>query len=164
MSAWKTENMYFTHWGRATHIYVGKLTNIGSDNALSPGRRQAIIGTNAGILLIGSVGINFSEIFIEIHTFSFRKMHLKMSSAKLRPFCLGLNVLRWSLLKHTYSRLIVCNIYAWLANYVSTGDGKYIGTSIQMSHAVLMINLALMADESFTVSSQHFVRCLTFGI
>ena len=32
-----------THWGRATHICVGNVTIIGSDNDLSPGRRQAII-------------------------------------------------------------------------------------------------------------------------
>ena len=32
-----------THWGRVTHICVSKLTSIGSDNGLSPGRRQAII-------------------------------------------------------------------------------------------------------------------------
>ena len=42
-----------THWSRVTHICVGNLAIIGSDNGLSPGRRQAIIGTNAGILLIG---------------------------------------------------------------------------------------------------------------
>ena len=60
-----------------------------------PGRRQAIIWTSAGILLIGSLGTNFSEILIGIQTFSFRKMQLKMSSAKWRPFCLGLNVLTW---------------------------------------------------------------------
>ena len=72
---------------------VSKLTNIGSDNGLSPGRRQAIISTNAGILLIGPLGTNFSENSIGIQTFSFRKMPLKMSSAKWRPFCLGLNVL-----------------------------------------------------------------------
>ena len=41
-----------THWGQVTHICVGKLTNIGSDNGLSRGRRQPIIWTNAGILLI----------------------------------------------------------------------------------------------------------------
>ena len=41
-----------THWGRVTHICVSKLRIIGSDNGLSPGRRQAIIWTNAGILLI----------------------------------------------------------------------------------------------------------------
>ena len=82
-----------THWGRVTHICVGKLTNIGSDNGLSPGRRQAIIWTNAGILLTQTLGINFSEIFSKIHTFSFKKMYLKMSSGKRRPFCLSLNVL-----------------------------------------------------------------------
>ena len=82
-----------THWGRVTHICVGKLTIIGSDNGLSPGRRQAIIWINAGILLIGPLGTNFSEIYIEILTFSFKKMRLKVSSAKWRPFCLGLNVL-----------------------------------------------------------------------
>ena len=58
-----------THWGRATHICVRKLTNIGSDNGLSPGRRQAIIWTNVGILLIGPLETNFSEILIENHTF-----------------------------------------------------------------------------------------------
>ena len=82
-----------THWGRVTHICVVKLTIIGSDNGLSPGRRQAIIWTNAGILLIGPLGTNFTEILIGIQTFSFKKMHLKMSSAKWRPFSLGLNVL-----------------------------------------------------------------------
>ena len=82
-----------THWGRVTHICVGKLTIIGSDNGLSPGRRQAIIWTNAGILLIEPLGTNFSEILIGIQICSFKKMRLKMSSAKWRPFCLGLNVL-----------------------------------------------------------------------
>ena len=88
-----------THWGRVTHICVGKLTIIGSDNGLSPDRRQTIIWTNAGLLLIGPLGTNFSEILIGIQTFSLKKMHLKMSSAKWRPLCLGLNVLsawgRW---------------------------------------------------------------------
>ena len=83
-----------THWGRVTHICVGKLTTIGSDNGLSPGRRQAIIWTNAGILLIRTLGTNFSEILCEIHSFSFSKMHLKMSSATWRLFGLGLNELR----------------------------------------------------------------------
>ena len=76
-----------------THICVGKQTSIGSDNGLSPGRRLAIIWTNAGILLIEPLGTNFSEISIKILTFSFTKMRLKVSSAKWRPFCLGLNVL-----------------------------------------------------------------------
>ena len=70
-------------------ICVGNLTIIGSKNGLSPGRCQAIIWINAGILLIGPLGTNF----IGIQTFSFKKMHLKMSSADWRSFCLGLNVL-----------------------------------------------------------------------
>ena len=82
-----------THWGRVTHICVSKITIIGSDNGLSPSQRQAIIRTNAGILLIGPSGTNFSEILIEIITFSFKKMRLKVSSVKWRPCCLGLNVL-----------------------------------------------------------------------
>ena len=94
-----------THWGRVTHICVGKLLIIASGNGLSPGRRQAIIWTNAGILLIGPLGTKFNEFSIEIHTFSFKKMHLKMSSAKWRPFCLGLNVLNGMRLPSSWSSL-----------------------------------------------------------
>ena len=70
-----------------------KLTIFGSDNGLSPGRRQAIIWTNAGIMLIRTLGTNFSWILTEILTFAFKKMRLKSSSANWRPSCLGLNVL-----------------------------------------------------------------------
>ena len=71
-----------THWGRLMHIYISKLTIIGLDNGLPPGWRQAITWTNAGILLIGPLGTNFSEILIKIHTFSFKKMPLKKLCAK----------------------------------------------------------------------------------
>ena len=97
-----------THWGWVTHICVSKLTIIGSDNGLSPARRQAITYTNAGILLIGPLGTSFSEILIGIQTFSFVKMHFKMSSAKWRSICLGPNVLnsaseiyRYTTIKYT---------------------------------------------------------------
>ena len=79
-----------THWGWMTHICINKLTSIGS--GLTPGWHRAIIWTNAGILLIGPLGTNFSEILIKIHTFSFRKRHLEMSSGKWQPFCLSLNI------------------------------------------------------------------------
>ena len=79
------------------HIYiyicVSKLTIIGSDNGLLPGRCQAIIWTNPGLLLKRTLGTNFSEILREILTFSFKKMQLKISSGKCQPFCLSLNVL-----------------------------------------------------------------------
>ena len=77
-----------THWGRLTHIYVSNLTITASDNGVSPGRRQDIIWTNVGILLIGPLGTNFSEILIDINTSSFNKMPLKMSPGKWsRPQC-----------------------------------------------------------------------------
>ena len=111
------------------HICVRTQTILGSDDGLSPDRRQAIIWTIAGILLIGPLGTNFSEILIEILTFSFKKMRLKVSSAKRRPFCLGLNMLiypppgnyplqvytqlcEWKLL--TWFNLIP----AWISNYI----------------------------------------------
>ena len=59
-------SLELTHWGWVTQIFVSKLTIIGSDNGLSPGRRQAIIWTNAGILLIEPLGTNLSEILIGI--------------------------------------------------------------------------------------------------
>ena len=46
--------------------------------------RQAIIWTNGGTLLIERLVTNFSEILIEIYTFTFKK---------IVSFCLGLNVL-----------------------------------------------------------------------
>ena len=82
----------FYYLDRAKHICVSKLTIICSNNGLSPGRHQAIIWTNAEILLIGPLRTNLSEMLIEIYTFPFRKMHLKMSFGKWRSFCLGLNV------------------------------------------------------------------------
>ena len=97
-----------THWGRVTHIYVSNFTIIGSDNDLSPGRRQAIIWINA-VMLNEHLVANFSEISIGIHTFSSKKIHLKISSGQWCPFCLGLNVLRL--------RLTICKHRAkgWLS-------------------------------------------------
>ena len=86
-------HMALTHWGWVMHICISKLTNIASDNCLLPGRRQAIIWTNAGILFIGPLETNFSEISIEILTFSFKEMRLKVSSVKQWPFCVSLHVL-----------------------------------------------------------------------
>ena len=85
-------SLCLTHWGRVTHICVSRLTITGSDDRFSPGRCQAIIWTNARILLIGPLGTNFSENLIEILAFSLKKMRLKVSSAKLaailsRPQC-----------------------------------------------------------------------------
>ena len=80
-----------------SHICICNLTIVASGNGLAPGQFQAIIWTNPGILLIGPIGTNVNEILIEIHIMSFKKLHLNMSSVKWRPFCLGLNVLKWEL-------------------------------------------------------------------
>ena len=109
ISPTRTYNMviwWLTHRSRMTHICVSKLTIIGSDNGLSPGRRQAIIWTNDGLLLIGPLETNFGEIVIKVHTFSFKKMRLKMSSGKWRPFCLGLNVL---IIADNFYMMTVCH-------------------------------------------------------
>ena len=89
-----------THWGGVTHICVSKLTNIGSENGLSPGRRQAIIWTSAGILWIGPLGTNFSENLIGIQIFSFKKnaaqnVVCEMASILSRPQCVNPTV--WGL-------------------------------------------------------------------
>ena len=110
-------HVVLTHWGRVTHISVSKQTIISLYNGLSPGRRQAIIWTNAGILLIGRSGTNFTEITIEIHTFPFKKIHVKMSSAKWQIFCLGLNVLRpWENWLRVECNWITLECHLWNIN------------------------------------------------
>ena len=71
---------------------VSKLTIIGSDNGLSPSRRQAIIWKNYRILLIGPLETNFSEILI-VTSYVFVKENAlenvvwKMAAILCRPQC-----------------------------------------------------------------------------
>ena len=108
-----------TNWGWVTHIRVSKLTITDLDNGLSLGRCQAIVWTNARMLLIGPLGTNFSEILMEIHIFSYKRTHpFKVSSVRCRPFSLGLKVLSLvfsikseSQSRHLYSILFKRQIY-----------------------------------------------------
>ena len=89
-----------THWGRVTHICINKTTIIGSDNGLSPGRCQAIIWTNAGILLIGTLGTNNSEIsnqmsFLFIREIAYENVIWKMAAILFRPQCVKAWVLSY---------------------------------------------------------------------
>ena len=109
----KPESYSLTDWGRATHICVGNLTIIGSDNGLSPCRHQAINWTSGGLLLIGSLGINFSKILIEIHTFSYKEnafesVVCKMAYILYRPQCV--NTL-WPEQHGGYFRRYICLIF-----------------------------------------------------
>ena len=79
-------NWWLNHWSLMTYICVSKLTIIAVYNGLSSGRRQAFIWTIAGILSIGPLRTNFSEIFIEIHILSFKKMHLKCRLGNVEHF------------------------------------------------------------------------------
>ena len=101
------------HWGWETHIWVSKLTIIGSDNGLSPGRRQAIIRTSAGKLLIWPLGTNFNEIWSEIHTFSFKKMHLKnlfceMMAILSQPQCVSVELFAIDGLMNLLKMIALC--------------------------------------------------------
>ena len=104
-----------------------------------PERRQAIIWTNAGILLIGPLGTNFSKILTEIQIFSFRKMHLKITSAKWHPFCLGLNVLNKGIRGHGCYGLFdwlalrsICQIF-WCHDSIFPWGKFYCGDTIKNS-------------------------------
>ena len=94
---WRYFELYFIQWNCFVMKIALNYTNPGYSlslvDTMLPGRHQAIIWTNAGILLIGLLGTNFSEILIEIHTFSLKKMCLKTSSGKWHPLCLSINVL-----------------------------------------------------------------------
>ena len=78
-----------SHWGRMMHICVSKIIIIGSNNGLTLGRRQAM--NQFWNIVNWSFRHKLSKIVIEMHTFSFNKMHLKMS-AKWSLFCLGLKI------------------------------------------------------------------------
>ena len=77
------------------HICVGNRAIIVSDNGLSPVRRQAIIWTSAGVLVIRSLGTNFSELlsknsYIYIQRNAFENVVCEMAAI----LCLRLNVLK----------------------------------------------------------------------
>ena len=77
--------------------------SIGSDNGLSPGRRQAIIGTIAGIDNVNWTLSNKLQWTFNRNTKHFTKTHLKISSAKWRSFCLGGRWIKSSAQHYPYS-------------------------------------------------------------
>ena len=131
-----SRSFQLTHWGRVTHLCVSNQTIIGPDNGLSPGRRQAIIWTNYESLLIGPLGTNFSEILIQIHTFSFKKMHFKLSSGKWRPFCPGPNVLKSYILERVCQAVLPlcwydCNSMQCCHGFTQLGKPGFPQTSLK---------------------------------
>ena len=133
-----------------THICVSKLTTIGSDNGLSPGRRQAII--QCCLIFNWTWGTNFNEILIDIHTFSLKKIYLKMSFGKWRPFCLGLNVL--NMCCKCYQCLTGWPSWAVLAVNIVASHSHYC-QEIETSPKIYTKVLA-KCDKSFSTSWRVF--------
>ena len=87
-----------THWGRVTHVCVGKLAIIDSGNGLSPGWRQTIIWINARNItnwtLRNKLQWNFntnSHIVIQENGFI-----SEMAVILARPQCVDMHV--WSII------------------------------------------------------------------
>ena len=167
--------LLLTHWGQVTHICVIKIAIIGSDNGLLPGQQQAIIWTNNGIMLIGSLGTNFSEILIDIYAFSFKKIHLKMSPGKWQQFCLGLNVLimnylihwhRWKVFASSFKSWMIimislpflfstCSLAPWaIRNW--TSSGRELSMALISGVAPLMVEASRYALWSSKYSTTSF--------
>ena len=117
---------------------------IGSHNGLSSDQRQAIIWTNARLLFTGPLGTIFSEVWIEIHIFSFKKMCLITLSRKWQPFCLSLTMLQLSSLR-LGELYVLLWIWSWLFQAVT---GCLIGTK-SLPGPILTYQLGPQKDEIF---------------
>ena len=95
-----------------THICISKVITIGSENGLAPGHCQGIIWTSTGVLLIRTLGTNFSQTLSKNQTLSFKKMHLKMSSVKWEKLVLALvcwyQCYQWWLSNQGHCQVSVC--------------------------------------------------------
>ena len=122
------------------YICVGNLTIIGSDNGLSLAQHQAIIWTNARILLIGPTGTNITLILNQNLSIFIQEKALKLMSAKWRPLFLGLNVLT--------SLPSVCSVGPLFGNVVLNHrfhSGKI--TSFIVLKCLLFSESSLMTDS-----------------
>ena len=136
-----------------THICVGKLSIIGSDNGLSPGGRQAIIWSNAGILLILPLETNSSEILIQIHKFSFKKnvfenIVWKVAAILSRPQCVNS---RGDNMQGIFVVVKIQNLAAfqWISLYGLLSITKYIG--LHESFEPKKLTFKPMKDQVFKV-------------
>ena len=75
--------------GNELEVLRNHQVSIGSDNGLSPIRRQAIVLSKAELLSIRHLVTNCTEILIKTQNFSLAQMHLKRPSAIWRPFFQG---------------------------------------------------------------------------
>ena len=140
--------LMLTHWARVTYICVSELTIIGSDTGLAPSRRQTIIWAIIGILLIGPLGTNIREILIGIQIFSFKKIHLKMSSAKWRP-CM------WSRPQSHYIPRII-HPTRTLSRLFCFGNGACVVVYIS-NNIIMKCEMKLLIWEWISHFTPHFI-------
>ena len=136
-------------WNRRLRVKLNSLKYVSKNDlyhnmmCLSPERRQAIKWTNAGILSIGTLGINFSEILSEMHTLSFKKKHLKRhlrngGHSVLASMCLTENVAVSWLRSGTDYMLITAQ--CWLSRKVIFPVSRYHLEGLTSNLGMLMSN------------------------
>ena len=164
-----------THWGRVMHVCVRKITIIGSDNGLLPGQHQAIIWTNAGILLIRILGTNFREILSKIHTFfiqgnAFQNVVCKMAAIVSRPQCVKREIDQY-LVTTKHNKVCNCCAYCfwWCPNYYMLVMSRRCGCFVtwfcyQLTWPMytfiydLLTHLPLVPHICINESGQHWLR------
>ena len=132
-----------TYWGPVTHICVNKLNIIGSDNGLPPDRRQSIISTNAGILFIWPFETNFSEMLVDIQTFSVPDD----SSWERRPLCLSLIGMVGSIGSSTLK--LHLSVKSLKLNWRSGINGSTSADDLHIWHNIRIITPCLAAEYHF---------------
>ena len=140
-----------------THICVSKLTIIASHNGLPPGRCQAIIWTNAGLLSVGTLRTYYSEILIKIQQFSLKKMHLKMLSAKRRLCYHGPNVLGYRYLaslpsktmsSSSFNSVDICKMVRLIHFHV--------GCAVRIQHFWYLLAKEKNIEQTWLMIVRHF--------
>ena len=133
-----THRSYLTHWGRVTHICVGNLTIIGSDNGLPPGRRQAITWTKCWNI-VNWIPRNKYQWHFNRNSYNFiQENAFENVVCEMASICLGLNLLKHvnTVLHqavdiiiefiHVYQRLLIYSIWCVLQKKPFGQHFKYI--------------------------------------
>ena len=120
-----------------------------------------LCGSNAGLLSIGLQGTNFSEIRIRTLSFSFRKMHPKLSSAKMSAI---LSRRRWiqcrapHLCQSTAEEyLLSCDVYMGISGIQLDGlqIGPYSSVSGSLSPLQRCISFHKCCFQLFPINLPH---------
>ena len=121
-------------------------------HGLSLDRRQSITWINAVILLIGTLGTNFSEIFSEIHTFPFKKMHELKNKSRCH-FHTNTRVVSWSDRSKlmTWDEFIAGLLTTWLEGLGRKAKTKLLSI-LQGNYCVTM-----ETNEETNITWEHLV-------